>query len=138
MKKYEVTFHLFICLCGVFMVSEVFSRTFLKLCNWNKKNKMPFFALFSLEWINNWIIQEIKCVLGCLGVTWGVLGDLGESDRPTQLSTSYSFHKNLLYFLSNQHLQCSRPDKQITALYFFLCMRCVLVFTRIETLKFNI
>ena len=45
----------------------------------------------------------------CPGVSLGVLG---LSNRPSQLSTSYSFHKkNLLYFLSNQHLQSSRPYK---------------------------
>ena len=71
----------------------------------------------------------------CPGVSWGVLG---LSNRPIQLSTSYSFHKNLLYFLSNQHLQSSRPYEQITALYLFLCIRCISVFIRIETLKFNI
>ena len=71
------------------------------------------------------------CDLGCPGVFWGVLG---LSDRPTRLSTSYSFHKNLLYFLSNQHLQSSRPYKQITTLYLFLCIRCVSVCMRIETL----
>ena len=46
-----------------------------------------------------------------IGVTMGVLcilGVLGYSVQPTHLSTSYSFHKNLLYFLSNQHLQSSR------------------------------
>ena len=39
------------------------------------------------------------------------LSVLGLSNRPFQLSTSYSFYKNLLYFLSNQHLQSSRPYK---------------------------
>ena len=48
-------------------------------------------------------------VLGwCPGVSGGVLG---LSDRPIELSTSYIFHKNLLYFLSNRHLQSSRPFK---------------------------
>ena len=44
----------------------------------------------------------------CPGVSWGVLG---LSDQPIQLSTSYSFHKTVLYFLSNKHLQSSRPYK---------------------------
>ena len=46
----------------------------------------------------------------CPGVSWGVLG---LSDRPIQLiqlSTNYSFHNNLLYFL-RKHLQSSRPYK---------------------------
>ena len=54
--------------------------------------------------------------LGVSWVTWGGVlgypgGVLGLSDRLIQVSTSYSFHKNLLYFLSNQHLQSSRSYK---------------------------
>ena len=71
----------------------------------------------------------------CPGVSCGILG---LSNWPIRLSTSYSFHKNLLYFLSNRHLQSSRPYKLIAALYLFLCIRCVSVFIRCETLKFNI
>ena len=48
-------------------------------------------------------------------VSWGYLGypwvSWGNQTDPTQLSASYSFHKNLLYFLSNVHLQSSRPYK---------------------------
>ena len=70
--------------------------------------------------------------LGCPGAFWGYPGVI----RPTH--SGYSFHKNLLYFLSNHYLQSSRPYKQIPALYLFLIIRCVSVSTRTETLKFNI
>ena len=40
----------------------------------------------------------------CPGVSSGVLG---LSDRLIYFSTSYSFHRNLLCFLSNQHKICN-------------------------------
>ena len=62
------------------------------------------------------------CVLEYSGVSWGY-----QTDPLNLVQYSYSFHKSLLYFLNNQHLQSSRPYKQIIALYLFLCIRCVSV-----------
>ena len=79
------------------------------------------------------------------GIFWVTLGSwgypwvsLGNQTNPLNLVQVIAFHKNLLFFLSNQHLLSSRHNKLITAPYLFLCIRCVLVLTRTETMKFNI